>query len=59
MLQYENLTLNKYIRTIKHYTDIDPTVDFVKQWKKIVSWKNLKLPNVYSEAVTFENFPKN
>ena len=40
---YENLTLKKYIRTIKHYTDIDPTVDFVfpcqqnrlhKQWEK-------------------------
>ena len=29
MLKYENSTLKIYIRTIKHYTDIDPTFDFV------------------------------
>ena len=34
------------IRNIKHYTDIDPNVD-------------LKLPNVYSEDITIENFSKN
>ena len=35
MLKYENLTLKIYIRTIKHYTDIDPTVDFVFPVNKI------------------------
>ena len=67
MLKYENSTLKIYIRTIKNYTDIDPTVYFVfpfskidrENSEKIVSYKNLKLPNMYSEAVTFENFPKN
>jgi hypothetical protein len=29
MLKYENSTLKICIRTVKHYTDIDPTVDFV------------------------------
>ena len=29
MLKYESSTLKIYIRTIKHYTDIDSTVDFV------------------------------
>ena len=28
-IKYENSTLKIYIRNIKHYTDIDPTVDFV------------------------------
>jgi hypothetical protein len=35
MLKYENSTLKIYIRTIKHYTDIDPTVDFVFPVNKI------------------------
>jgi hypothetical protein len=29
MLKYENSTLKIYIQTIKDYTDIDPTDDFV------------------------------
>ena len=29
MIKYENSTLKIFIRSIKHYTDIDPTVDFV------------------------------
>jgi hypothetical protein len=29
MIKYKNLTLKIYIRNIKVYTDIDPTVDFV------------------------------
>jgi hypothetical protein len=33
MIKYENSTYN--IRTIKHYTDIDPTVDFVFPVNKI------------------------
>jgi hypothetical protein len=33
--KYENLTLKIYIRTVKHYTDIDPTVDFVFPVNKI------------------------
>jgi hypothetical protein len=35
ILKYENSTLKIYIRTIKHYTDIDPTVDFVFPVNKI------------------------
>ena len=35
MLKYENSTLKIYIRTIKQYTDIDPTVDFVFLVNKI------------------------
>ena len=35
MLKYENSTLKIYIRTVKHYTDIDPTVDFVFTGNKI------------------------
>ena len=35
MLKYENSTLKIYIRTVKHYTDIDPTVDFVFPVDKI------------------------
>ena len=35
MLKYENSTLKIYIRTIQHYTDIDPTVDFVFPVNKI------------------------
>ena len=35
MLKYENSTLKIYIRTIKHYTDIDPTFDFVFLVNKI------------------------
>ena len=27
MLKYESWTLRIYMRTIKHYTDIDPTVN--------------------------------
>jgi hypothetical protein len=64
MIKYENSTLKIYIRNIKHYTDIDPTVDFVfpvnkidrENSEKILSYDKL---NGYSEAVTFENFPKN
>jgi hypothetical protein len=32
---YENLTLKIYIRTVKHYTDIDPAFDFVSPVNKI------------------------
>jgi hypothetical protein len=35
MLKYENLILKIYIRNIKHYTDIDPTVDFIFPVNKI------------------------
>jgi hypothetical protein len=35
MLKYENWTLKIYIRTVKHYTDIDPNVDFVFPVNKI------------------------
>jgi hypothetical protein len=35
MLKYENSTLKIYIRTIKHYIDIDPTFDFVFLVNKI------------------------
>ena len=35
MLKYENLTLKIYIGTVKHYTDIDPTIDFVFPVNKI------------------------
>jgi hypothetical protein len=51
MLKYENSTLKIYIRNSKHYTDIDPTVDFIfpvkkihrKNSEKIVFQTNLKL----------------
>ena len=35
MIKYENSTLKIYIRNIKHYTNIDPTVDFVFPVNKI------------------------
>jgi hypothetical protein len=36
MLKYENLTFkNIYFRTIKQYTEVDPTVDFVFPVNKI------------------------
>ena len=35
MIKYENSTLKIYIRTIKIYTDIDPTVYFVFPFSKI------------------------
>ena len=35
MLKYENSTLKICVRTIKHYTDINPTVDFVFPVNKI------------------------
>ena len=35
MLKYESSTLKIYIRNIKHYTDIDPTADFVFPVNKI------------------------
>ena len=35
MLKYENSTLKIYIWTFKHYTDIDPTVDFAFPVNKI------------------------
>jgi hypothetical protein len=35
MIKYENLTLKIYIRNIKHYTDIDPTIGFVFLVNKI------------------------
>ena len=55
---------NIYPKYIKVYTDINPTVDFVfpvnkidrENSEKILSYDKL---NGYSEAVTFENFPKN
>jgi hypothetical protein len=47
MIKYESLTLKIYIRNMKHYTDIDPTVDFVFPVNKIDREKgektNLKL----------------
>jgi hypothetical protein len=49
MIKYENSTLKIYIRNIKHYTDIDPTVDFVFPVNKIDREKgektNSKLTN--------------
>ena len=33
-------------------------IDLENSKKKIVSYKCMKLPNVYSEAVAFENFLK-
>ena len=35
MLKYDNSALKIYKRTIKHYTDIDPTFDFVFLVNKI------------------------
>jgi hypothetical protein len=35
MIKYENSTSKIYIRNIKDYTDIDPTVDFVFPVNKI------------------------
>ena len=35
LLKYENSALKIYIRTIKHYIDINPTVDFVFPVNKI------------------------
>jgi hypothetical protein len=35
MIKYENSTLKIYIRNIKHYTDIDPTIDFAFPVNKI------------------------
>jgi hypothetical protein len=35
MIKYENSTSKTYIRNIKDYTDIDPTVDFVFPVNKI------------------------
>jgi hypothetical protein len=35
MIKYENSTLKLRIRNINHYTDIDPTVDFVFPVNKI------------------------
>jgi hypothetical protein len=29
MIKYESSTLKIYIRNMKHYTDIDPTVDIL------------------------------
>ena len=47
MIKCENSTLKMYIRNIKHYTDIGPTVDFVFPVNKIDREKgektNLKL----------------
>ena len=47
MIKYENSILKIYIRNIKHYTDIDATVDFVFPVNKIDRSKgektNLKL----------------
>ena len=50
-IKYENSTLKIYIRNIKHYTDIDPTVDFVfpvnkidhENSEKIVSWDKFEV----------------
>ena len=42
MIKYENSTLKIYIRNIKHYTDIDPTVDFVYPVNKIDRENNEK-----------------
>ena len=35
MIKYESLTLKIYIRNMKHYTDIDPTVDYLFPVNKI------------------------
>ena len=35
MIKYENLSLKIYIRNIKYYTDIDPTIGFVFLVNKI------------------------
>ena len=66
-LKFEIWTLKIYIRIIKNYTDIDPTVN---TWPHIsciyrynrsrtnICKEHLKIPKRYSEAVVFENFLK-
>ena len=64
MIKYENSTLKIYIRNIKHYTDIDPTVDFVFPVIEIVREKGEKLVSQDKFEVNqmriqkFENFLK-
>ena len=58
MLKYENSPLKIYIRNIKHYNDIDPTVDFVFPVNKIHR-ENSFLNKFEINRVTYENFPKN
>jgi hypothetical protein len=67
MLKYENSSLKIYISELSNSipTSIQlltsyflSTKQIAKTMTKIVNQKMLKLPNVYSEAVTFENLPK-
>jgi hypothetical protein len=67
-LKFEKWTSKTYIRIIKHYTDINPTVNTRPciscilnrsrtKWKN-VSQERLMIPKRYSENVVFENFLK-
>ena len=51
MLKYENSPLKIYIRNIKHYTDIDPTVDFVFPVNKIDREKGEKTNSKLTKCV--------
>ena len=66
-LKFENWPLKISIRIIKHYTDIDPSVNTRPHISCLynrtfsennVSKVRLKIPKSYSEAVVFENFLK-
>ena len=69
MAKIWKLAIKIYIRIIKHYTDIDPTIN---TWPRIFpvykidreqseenfSKERLKIPKRYSEAVTFWELSK-
>jgi hypothetical protein len=62
MIKYENSTLKLRIRNINHYTDIDPTVDFVfpgcdatiNNWCSL-QW-SLECKNIVSSMVTASEY---
>jgi hypothetical protein len=58
MIKYENATLKIYIRNIKHYTDIGPTVDFVFPVNKIDREKGEKT-NLKLTKCVFRSFKLN
>ena len=55
MIKYENSTLKIYIRNIKHYTDIDPTVDFIFPVNKIDRKKGKKTNSKLTKCVFRSN----
>ena len=59
MLKYENSTLKIYIWNIEHYTDIDPTVDFVFPVNKIDHENNEKKNFLNKFEVNQMRIPKN